>query len=242
MIASTGLTSRRKAEQLVQEGRVTVKDTVAKIGDRVEGEAEVLVDGEPLPSSPQGAPRLIAYNKPRGQIVSRSGVDTVFDHLPALSSGRWVNIGRLDVDSEGLLLMTDDGDLANEIAHPKTSLHREYVVRAKQKIEDEAIESAVSEGVSISGEIVQLIRFRRRDRRDTANHWYEIVVEQGRNRIVRRVFESLGATVNRLIRIRFGNIKLPRDLLPGQWRDVSSFQHLPDTELNRAEEEKKDDD
>ena len=242
MIASSGLTSRRKAEQLVEEGRVTVKDAVATVGDRVEVEADVLVDGESLPSIPQGSPRLIAYNKPRGQIVSRSGVETVFDYLPDLTSGRWVNIGRLDVDSEGLLLLTDDGDLANEMAHPKSSLHREYVVRTKQRIEDEAIEAAVRDGVSISGEIVQLIRFRRRDRRDTANHWYEIVLDQGRNRIVRRIFESLGATVNRLIRIRFGSVKLPRDLLAGQWRDVHNPQNLPGKELEDAAEAKKDND
>ncbi len=211
---------------MLEEGRVTVDGSVAGLGARAGDGARIEVDGVALKPSGAAGPRLIVYNKPRGQIVSRSGMNQVFDHLPALESGRWVNVGRLDVDTEGLLLFTDDGDLANGLAHPSANLLREYVVRAKEMIDDEAIKAAVEKGVDVSGETVRPARLGRRKRRDTANNWYEIALTQGRNRVVRRLFECLGARVNRLVRVRFGDFELPRDLPSGRWREVEPPEGL----------------
>ena len=221
VISSAGLASRRKADDMVKRGQVTIDGSVATLGERVPKDAEIMVCGKPLPALPTGKPRLLIYNKPTGQVVSRSGMNQVFEHLPRLETGRWVNVGRLDINSEGLLLFTDNGDLANHLAHPSSGICRKYVIRSRNFISDGVIESSVRNGVSISGEIVRPISFVRKKHRDTSNHWYEIELGQGRNRVVRRLFESFGADVSRLIRVQFGEISLPKNLKKSQWLEIN---------------------
>ena len=225
-IASSGLMSRRNAEEMIVQGRVSVAGNVVKLGERFPSDQTILVDGEAVAAVPTGEAQLLIYYKPRGEIVSSSGSLTVFENLPPLTIGRWVNIGRLDVDSEGLLLFTTDGDLANRFAHPQFGFEREYAVRAAAVIPTETMENTVVNGLTIAGEIVQPLRFTMRSFREAVNQWYEIVLNQGRNRVVRRLFEALEAPVNRLIRVRFGDYCLPQDLEPGDWRMVPLPKNL----------------
>ena len=214
LVAAAGYASRRQAEELIAAGRVRVDGKVAELGQRVLATATVVIDGKPLTSQGRGRPasrQLIAYNKPRGQIVSRSGADTVFAHLPKLAHGRWVNVGRLDVDSEGLLLFTTDGDLANQLAHPRYGQARRYQVKSHKKLEPDQLDKVVSAGLTIAGRRVRALSFKELVRKNTRAHWYEIVVEQGRNRVVRRIFAHLQADVLRLIRVGYGRYRLEKN-------------------------------
>ena len=221
IIAASGIISRREAEQLIIDGRVDVDGSVISPGTSCLPNALIKIDGKALPHSAPGEQKMLMYNKPCGEIVSTVGVDTVFACLPPLDTGRWINVGRLDVESEGLLLFSNDGEIANCLAHPSFCVEREYLVRSPQTLESGTIEDIVANGVMLADKMVRPLSMKMRPQQEAASRWYEVVLNQGSNRVIRRLFKHLDATVSRLIRIRFGSYILPRDLLSGQWQYVS---------------------
>jgi len=167
------------------------------------------------------AARVLAYHKPVGELVTRSdpqGRPTVFSRLPP---GRWVAVGRLDINSAGLLLLTDSGELANRLMHPRYEVEREYLVRVQGRLRPEDIDR-LRHGVPLQDGEAAFTRIEERDARDTvaANRWYRVSLKEGRNREVRRMFEAVGARVSRLLRVRYGIVELPPDLDPGRWREL----------------------
>jgi 23S rRNA pseudouridine2605 synthase len=222
LIAAAGLASRRTVEQWIEAGRVTVNGSVAKLGDRAAADDDVRLDGKPLSlTAAQAAHRLIIYHKPVSEVTTRSdpqGRPTVFDHLPPLDSGRWVSIGRLDVQTSGLLLFTTDGALANRLMHPSHEVEREYVAVVQGRPAQDALATLLS-GVQLDEGTA---RFDRLDVTGDSNEGtiVRVVLHEGRNREVRRLFAAINHHVLRLKRVRYGPIELPDDLPPGQWRDV----------------------
>ena len=220
VIADAGLASRREAERWIAAGRITVNGRPASLGARV-GPVDVLrVDGRPVS---RAAPRrrIIRYHKPAGELTARHDPfvrPTVFDNLPRLGRARWIAIGRLDFNTTGLLLFTDDGELAHRLMHPSRGVEREYAVRVRGAPSDEALARLTGGIVLEDGEA----RFDalRPAGGEGANRWYHVVLREGRNRGVRRLFEAVGCTVSRLIRVRFGPVTLPRTLRPGRYEDV----------------------
>jgi 23S rRNA pseudouridine2605 synthase len=198
---------------------VTVSGRVAKLGDRASPGDPVAVDGRPVAMAAPAAGRLLIYNKPEGELVTRSdpqGRPTVFARLPP---GRWIAVGRLDINSAGLLLFSDDGELANRLMHPRYGLEREYRVRVQGPVDLERLRR----GVHLEDGLAMFERIEAVDPRAApgANRWYGVVLKEGRNREVRRMFEAVGARVSRLLRVRYGPVELPRDLAPGQWREIA---------------------
>ena len=220
VIADAGLASRREAERWIAAGRITVNGRAASLGDRVGPEDVLRVDGRP---APRAAPRrrIIRYHKPAGELTARNDPlarPTVFDDLPRLGRARWIAIGRLDFNTTGLLLFTDDGELAHRLMHPSRGVEREYAVRVRGAPSDEALARLTGGIVLEDGEA----RFDalRPAGGEGANRWFHVVLREGRNRGVRRLFEAVGCTVSRLIRVRFGPVTLPRTLRPGRYEDV----------------------
>lgn len=218
VLARAGIGSRREMERWIVEGRVTVDGRAAKLGDRVQANDQVRVDGRALPAgtfAPKA--RVLIYHKPEGEITTRhdpQGRSTVFERLPAIRRGRWIAIGRLDLNSSGLLLFTTDGALAHRLMHPSTEIEREYAVRILGPVTAEAI-ARLQSGVTLEDGAARFESVV--DAGGTgANHWYHVVIREGRNREVRRMWEAVGATVSRLIRVRYGPIALPRLLRPGR--------------------------
>ena len=222
LIASTGEASRRHAEELIAEGRVRVDGKLAMIGQRISATSFVTIDGKRLRTAAgeRLQPQMIAYNKPRGQIVSRTGEDTVFSNLPRLRNGRWVNVGRLDVESEGLMLFTNDGDLANMLAHPRYKRQRCYQVKSHAALDERSMAKVVQPGIKVAGKLVQADSFIKLARSGKATHWYEIRIAEGRNRVVRRIFAHFEADVLRLTRTSYGKYKLARNHAAGTWKKV----------------------
>lgn len=222
-LANAGLGSRREIEGWIREGRVEVDGRSAELGQRITPEAVVMVDGKRVAKRrlENDARYVIIYNKPEGEIVSRDDPErrrTVFHKLPRLESGRWISIGRLDVNSGGLLLFTTDGELANRMMHPRHQIEREYAVRVLGKVTEEMLEQLVKgveleDGPARCEEIVE-------SGGEGANRWFHLVIMEGRNREVRRLWEAVGVKVNRLKRVRFGPIILDSRVKSGQWRDL----------------------
>jgi 23S rRNA pseudouridine2605 synthase len=222
-LADRGFGSRRELEAWIRAGRVKVNGRVAELGLRVAERDRVTVDGKPV-RAPTRAPRsrVIAMNKPVGVVCTRSdpeGRATVFDQLPRLGQGRWIGVGRLDIQTSGLLLLTNDGALAHRMMHPSTGLDREYAVRVRGRLEDEALAS-LREGVTIEGELHRFSDIQYYDG-SGANHWYHVVLLEGRNREVRKRFESVGGVVSRLKRVRYGPVMLPSRLASGRTQALS---------------------
>lgn len=210
--------SRREIESWIAAGRVTLNGRPAKLGDRASPGDAILVDGKPVGARPAAAPRVLLYHKPTGELVTRSdpeGRRTVFSQLPP---GRWVSIGRLDLNSSGLLLFTDSGDLANRLMHPRYGLEREYHARVRGALNPRETEQLL-QGLPLDGAPARFERIEAL-RGEGANRWYRVVLREGRNREVRRLFEALGHAVSRLQRVRYGPIALPSDLAPGRWREL----------------------
>lgn len=219
VLARAGLGSRRALEAWIRDGRVRVNGRVATLGARVGDSDRIEVDGRPLERREETAvPRVLLYNKPTGEICTRDdpeGRPTCFDRLPRLPSGRWISVGRLDYNTSGLLLFTTDGELANRLMHPSTSLDREYAVRVHGRVEDELIER-LKEGVLLEDGPARFTDVQHYGG-DGANQWYHVVLMEGRNREVRRLWESQGMEVSRLKRVRFGPVVMPSTLIAGRW-------------------------
>ncbi|MEH6568380.1 MAG: pseudouridine synthase [Halioglobus sp.] len=221
VLARAGFGSRREMERWIQERRVTVDAKVATLGDRVDGQAKITVDGKPLTLAPADETRCILYHKPTGEVCSRKdpqGRRTVFEKLPKLKSGRWISIGRLDFNTSGLLLFSTDGDLANALMHPSSNIEREYMVRVMGDVEPEMLERMV-EGVMLDDGVAKFTDIQDGGG-DGINRWYYVVLMEGRNREVRRLWESQGLTVSRLKRVRYGEVFIPSRVKQGQWTEM----------------------
>lgn len=223
VLARAGLASRREIERWIEQARVRVNGEIAKLGDRVDSSDKILVDGKPvnLRHSENVKRRVLVYHKPVGEMCTRSDPDgrpTVFDHLPHLRNQRWIVIGRLDLNTAGLLLFTNDGELANRLMHPSSEIEREYAVRVFGEVEKTML-TRLKRGVELEDGQANFVDIQDAGG-DGANHWYHVILKEGRNRIVRRLWESQGIVVSRLIRVRFANIQLPRHLRFGKWEDL----------------------
>ncbi len=224
VLARAGFGSRREMERAISTGRVTVNGRAATLGDRVTPNDKVEFDGKLVHSAQQASqvPRVILYNKPEGQICSRSdpeGRPTVYENLPLLKTGRWISVGRLDFNTSGLLLFTNNGDLANKLMHPSSNIDREYLVRVQGEVDNEMLQRLrdgvlLDDGVARFTDIVE-------GSTEGSNRWYYCVVMEGRNREVRRLWESQGLRVSRLKRVRFGNIFIPSHVRAGQWVELN---------------------
>jgi 23S rRNA pseudouridine2605 synthase len=225
VLANAGHGSRRQIEVWIKEGKITVNGKPAVLGQTIDHTDRVSIDSRPIRLHfPRGdkksKPKIIAYYKPVGQVCTRKdekGRETVFSHLPKLRNSRWINIGRLDINTTGLLLFTTDGDLANKLMHPSSQIEREYAVRVLGEATKDQL-NVLRTGVELEDGVAQFT-----DIVDSggegANHWYHVVIMEGRNREVRRLWESQGLKVSRLIRTRFGPYILPRRKRVGQhWR------------------------
>ena len=225
VLADAGIGSRRDMEELILAGRVSVNGLPAHTGQRVMPTDQVRVNGKPLQLRLKAAgrpPRVLLYYKPVGEIVSQDdpeGRPTVFEKLPKVSGGRWVAVGRLDFNTEGLLLFTTSGELANRLMHPRYEVEREYAVRVLGEL-TEAQMQALRDGVTLDDGPA---RFNQIDSAggSGANHWYRVTIAEGRNREVRRMFEQAGLEVSRLIRVRYGAVALPRSLARGRYSELS---------------------
>ncbi len=223
VLARAGLGSRRELEHWITDKRITVNGVVAKLGDRVLAGPDIRVDGHSLSAGARHGTRrrVILYSKPEGQVCTMAdpeGRPTVFDHLPVLRNARWIVIGRLDFNTQGLLLFTTDGELANKLMHPSGEIEREYAVRVLGKVDADML-ARLRAGVQLDDGPAHFD-----DIRDAggegANHWYHVTLKEGRNREVRRLWEAVGVKVSRLIRVRFGPVTLPRMLRPGRWQEL----------------------
>ncbi|MEZ5505191.1 MAG: 23S rRNA pseudouridine(2605) synthase RluB [Gammaproteobacteria bacterium] len=223
VLARVGLGSRRMMEEWIDAGRVSVNGSIAKLGDRVSDGDDLRVDGRLIQfqTEEESIRRVVLYYKPEGEVCTRTdpqGRPTVFDQLPKLKEQRWVAIGRLDINSQGLMLFTTDGDLANRLMHPSSRIEREYAVRVHGQVTPETIERLktgvlLMDGEAHFDEIVDAGG-------EGTNHWYHVILREGRKREVRRMWESQGVQVSRLIRVRYGNIQLPRNLKAGRYIEL----------------------
>lgn len=223
VLARSGFGSRREMERVIEEGRVTVNGEVARLGDRVKDGDRVEINGRTvsLIFNPESVRRVLIYNKPVGEVCTRhdpEGRPTVFDNLPPLKQGRWIVIGRLDINTTGLLIFTTDGELANKMMHPSANIDREYAARVLGDVDDQMLER-LTQGVLLDDGMARFSDVRYFDG-EGANKWYHCVVMEGRNREVRRLWESQGLQVNRLKRVRFGPVFLPSDVKVGTWREL----------------------
>jgi len=234
VLAQLGIGSRREIEEWVIAGRISVNGLPAALGQKIGPGDRVKYNGKLIPLKfAARTPRVLIYHKPEGEIVSRDdpeGRPSVFARLPLLRKGRWIAVGRLDFNTSGLLLFTNDGTLANRLMHPRYELEREYAVRVLGKLTDEQIESLTT-GIELED---GLARFGvlRDEGGEGANHWYRVTLSEGRNREVRRMFEAVGLTVSRLMRVRYGPVSLPSKLKRGMWMelpeaDVCAIAGLP---------------
>jgi len=219
-LAGQGFGSRRQMETWIAAGRITIDGEVATLGAKVGGHEKIVVDGR-LVRLPRKAtsPKALVYHKPQGEICTRSdpqGRPTVFDQLPRLASGRWIGVGRLDFQTSGILLLTNDGELANALMHPSAELQREYAVRVLGEVSEEKLRR-LRRGVELDDGNAKFdtVEFAGGE---GSNRWYRVVVAEGRNRLVRRLWEAVGHRVSRLIRTRYGPARLPRDLPAGRYR------------------------
>ena len=236
MLAGVGFSSRRRIEELIAGGRISVNGNPARIGQRVNLSDKVLVDGRPVLLEPHDAEvRVLIYHKPTGEIVSRDdpqGRPSVFDNLPKLKSARWISIGRLDFNTSGLLMLTTSGELANALMHPGSQIEREYAVRIRGELSEEQL-AKLCGGIDLDDGSAKFERIEARGG-GASNHWYHVVLYEGRYREVRRLFESVGLTVSRLMRVRFGPIHLPPRLRPGKFLEMAPKEMRALTDISKS--------
>ena len=224
ILSQAGLGSRREMERWIEQGLIQVNGIIAKLGDSAKAEDKISVKGRLIanPLKGQVKTRILMYHKPVGEISSRHDPKhskTVFDKLPSLKQGRWVQVGRLDINTSGLLIFTNDGELANRLMHPKFGLEREYAVRVRGQVSAESINEMLK-GVELEDGKAQFKRIEFRGG-EGANSWYHVTLTEGRNREVRRIWQSQGVEVSRLIRIRYGRLTMPRFLTRGNFLEMS---------------------
>ncbi|OTG94101.1 23S rRNA pseudouridine(2605) synthase RluB [Acinetobacter sp. ANC 3832] len=223
VLARVGLGSRRYMEEVIAAGRVSVNGQVAQVGERIEPTDELRIDGRKVQFQIEDEirRRVLIYYKPEGEICSRNDPEsrpTVFEHLPTIPGDRWVMVGRLDINSTGLLLFTNDGELANRLMHPSNEIEREYAVRVMGEVTPQ-IKNTMMKGVVLDDGPAKFESFSEIGG-EGINRWYQVVVKEGRNREVRRIFESQGLKVSRLLRTRYGTVILPRELRTGRWMEL----------------------
>lgn len=227
VLARAGLGSRREMERTIDQGRVKVNGEVARLGDRVELTDKIDLDDRrvKIEKPEKRRIRVLLYNKPEGEICTRSDPEkrpTVYDRLPPISGDRWISVGRLDFNTSGLLLFTNEGELANKLMHPSSVIDREYLARIQGTV-DKDMKQRLRDGVLLDDGVAKFT-----DVVDGAgegrNQWFYCVVMEGRNREVRRLWESQGVVVSRLKRVRYGNIFIPSHVRGGQWIELSDFE------------------
>ena len=250
-LADLGIGSRRAIETWIARGEVRVNDEIAQPGARLTAAGRVHIRGQLITIPPTPAPaRALLYHKPEGEICTRRdprGRPTVYQNLPAIKAARWIAVGRLDINTRGLLLFTNDGQLANRLMHPRYEVEREYLCRVYGELAADAL-TRLQTGVRVDGELLKCARAepyapppgkrahtradknagaRPNDKNIAAqprNNWYSVVLTAGKYRAVRRLWEAVGGRVSRLIRVRYGEIVLPKTLAPGQWRELSATE------------------
>lgn len=223
ILARAGLGSRRGMEAAIEAGRVKLNGKLATIGDRAIVSDQVQLDGRPIKLDSNSA-RIILYNKPEGEICTRKdekGRRTVFASLPKLTGQRWINVGRLDINTSGLILFTTDGELANKLMHPSTEIDREYLVRVFGEVTEDKLDSLRS-GVELEDGPAKFTDISEKENEGAINRWFTVCLREGRNREVRRLWESQDLKVNRLKRVRYGPIFLPSIVRAGQWLDLDA--------------------
>jgi len=226
VLAQAGVGSRREMEKWIIAGRVSVNGEVATLGMRVVEDDVVRVDQRlvRVKMSDESLPRVLLYHKPEGEIVSRDDPEkraNVFDKLPKLRGMKWIAIGRLDFNTSGLLIFTTSGNLANRLMHPRFSVEREYAVRVQGSMSEEQMKQMLNEGIMLKDGQVKFEKLLD-EGGEGYNHWYRLILNEGRNRVVRRTFEALGLPVSRLMRVRFGIINLPPRLKRGMLVELGS--------------------
>ena len=227
VLARAGVGSRRHVETLIEDGRVELNGKPAQLGDRYKYGDRLKVNGKLVNQSllAEKRAKVMIYHKPVGELCTHSdpeGRPTIFDSLPRIHNGRWITVGRLDINTSGLLIITTDGALANSLMHPSSEIEREYAVRVLGEVNMDIINNLrngveLEDGPAKFDEILD-------SGGSGSNHWYHVMLKEGRNREVRRLWESQGVTVSRLIRIRYGSISLPKGLRAGKWRELTDVE------------------
>lgn len=224
LLAQAGVGSRREMEKVIAAGRVTVNGKVATLGDRASASDKVALDGKRVMLVEEHtAGRVLIYNKPEGEICSHNdpeGRPSVFDRLPKITGARWISVGRLDFNTSGLLLFTTDGAMANALMHPSSQIDREYLCRILGNV-DEAMLQRLLDGVLLDDGVARFTDIVDGGG-EGANHWYYVALMEGRNREVRRLWESQEVQVSRLKRVRYGSVFLPSNLRQGQWQEMTT--------------------
>jgi 23S rRNA pseudouridine2605 synthase len=224
VLAQSGLGSRLDMETFIREGRITVNGRAAHVGQRIQTGDQIRFDGRPIRyQMAEPAPRVLAYHKPVGEIVSHDDPHnrpSVFRTLPRLGAGKWLSVGRLDLNTEGLLLFSNSGTLVNQLTHPRFGMEREYAVRVLGQLSEEA-QATLLNGVNLEDGPAHFESLHPIGRGEGVNAWYRVIIQEGRNREVRRLIEAVGHVVSRLTRVRYGPVVLPRGLRRGQWVELS---------------------
>jgi 23S rRNA pseudouridine2605 synthase len=246
VLAALGLGSRREIETWIAAGRVSVNGRPAKLGDRIGAADRLQLDGKPVKARERAGEtrrRVILYHKPEGELTTRDdpeGRPTVFEALPRLRGSRWVSVGRLDTNTSGLLIFTNDGELANRLTHPSAGLEQEFAVRVLGAVSEEQL-AQLTRGVKLEQGMGRFDTVREAGG-EGANRWYHVTLKEGRNKDIRALWEALGANVSRLIRVRYGSLSLPRHLPRGVWREATDEEtalllaavHMPAEEPKAA--------
>lgn len=224
LLARYGIGSRRQVEAWVAEGRILVNGKTAEAGASVTAADRITLDGKAIVLSREAAPRVLAYRKRVGEVVARTDPErrpTVFRRLPRVQGGRWVAVGRLDINTSGLLLFTTDGELASRLMHPSYEIEREYAVRVLGGLSDDALKE-LRAGVMLEDGMAKVVSIAddQQTESNSANRWYRMVISEGRNREVRRLIEAVGGQVSRLMRVRYGPITIPRGIPSGRGREL----------------------
>lgn len=224
ILSQAGLGSRREMERWIEQGFVQVNGQTVKVGDSASAADRITVKGKPIANPLRSVQdtRILLYHKPTGEVSSRHDPKfekTVFDNLPQLRQGRWVQVGRLDLNTSGLLIFTTNGELANQLMHPKYGLEREYAVRVHGRVSPEVVQN-LRRGVQLDDGPAKFTKVEFQGG-DNSNCWYHVTLNEGRNREVRRIWESQNLQVSRLIRIRYGSLSMPRSLARGQYYELT---------------------